>query len=408
MSLTDHLTIRFSDDEAMLLASAAAFCREQSPSARVRALTATDPGFDDAVWRQTAELGWLGIAVPERLGGAGLGLGTVATAVVEPMGRHLLATPFVSTQLALQGLLAADRAGQGDPAQAWVPRLVQGQAATVALFEDDGDWSLGHPAARAEPEAGGGWRLAGEKTLVTDAAVAAVLLVSVQAPDGALALAVLPREALPDGAVQRETVADETRRVHRLRLDGVRLPAPALVTGAAAAQAVAAIERAGWLLAAAEATGGLAGALAVVVDYLNTRSAFGRKIGSYQGLKHPTADMLVALERCRSLVAHAATLANQADQPDQAGRTGPSGPSCPADATATAELTLAARMAKAEAGDSLLWAGDRAVQFHGGFGFTYDCDAQLYLRRALWLSPWFGDAAHHRRRIADALWPLAA
>ena len=51
-------------------------------------------------------------------------------------------------------------------------------------------------------------------------------------------------------------------------------------------------------------------------------------------------------------------------------------------------------------------AGDRAVQFHGGFGFTYDCDAQLYLRRGLWLQAWFGDAAHHRRRLADRLWPL--
>ena len=62
-------------------------------------------------------------------------------------------------------------------------------------------------------------------------------------------------------------------------------------------------------------------------------------------------------------------------------------------------------MAQAEAKDGLLFAGDRAVQFHGGFGFTWECDAQLYLRRALWLQPWFGDAAHHRKRLADLMWP---
>ena len=127
--------------------------------------------------------------------------------------------------------------------------------------------------------------------------------------------------------------------------------------------------------------------LDVVVDYLNTRTTFGRKIGSYQGLKHPAADMLVGLERARSHVAHAATLLAEC-----------------ADAGAAADQAdIALRMAKAEAGDSFVFAGDRAVQFHGGFGFTWDCNAQLYLRRALWLQPWFGDAAHQRQRLADAL-----
>ena len=98
--------------------------------------------------------------------------------------------------------------------------------------------------------------------------------------------------------------------------------------------------------------------------------------------------MLVGLERSRSHVAHAATLLMDAAN---------------AGTDALAEADIALRMAKAEAGDSFVFAGDRAVQFHGGFGFTYDCDAQLYLRRALWLQPWFGDAAHQRQQLADAL-----
>jgi len=124
--------------------------------------------------------------------------------------------------------------------------------------------------------------------------------------------------------------------------------------------------------------------LALTVAYLNTRSAFGRKIGSYQALKHGCVDILIGLERARSHLYHAATLLADADG-------------------GGADAEIALRMAKAEAGDAFALAGDRAVQFHGGFGFTWDCDAQLYLRRALWLQPWFGDSAHQRKRLAERL-----
>jgi alkylation response protein AidB-like acyl-CoA dehydrogenase len=123
--------------------------------------------------------------------------------------------------------------------------------------------------------------------------------------------------------------------------------------------------------------------LDVVLDYLRTRTAFGRKIGSFQALKHTCVDILVGLERTRSHVYHAATLL-----------------------AGNEDAEVALRMAKAEAGDSFVFAGDRAVQFHGGFGFTWDCDAQLFLRRALWLQFAYGDAAHHRRRLADILLPV--
>ena len=387
--------IDFSDEQAMLLDSASAFCRARSPSATVRGLIGSPHddsiGFDRGLWAQIAQLGWLGIAVPESLGGSGLGIGHTAV-IAEPMGRHLLATPFTSTQLCIQGLLAGGSAAQQAE---WLPRLAQGGIGTVALFEDDGDWALTQPRCRAEiagtsgtsGTSGTNATLHGAKTLVTDAAVADVLLVSVML-DGAPALALLVAADLPPGHLQREVIIDETRRSSRFELNGLQVPASRLITGAPALAALQAVRNAALLLASAEAAGGIAGALAVVVDYLNTRTAFGRKIGSYQSLKHTCADILVGLERAQSHVAHAATLLTDLAEPG---------------AAAAAELAL--RMAKVEAGDSFVQAGDRAVQFHGGFGFTYDCDAQLYLRRALWLQPWFGDAAHHRRKLADALWP---
>ena len=367
--------IDFSDEQAMLLDTAEAFCREHSPFSAVRARLGTQPGHDPAVWRQMAELGWCGLAVPESLGGSGLGLAELVT-LAEPMGRHLMATPFVSSQLAIQALLAA-----GDPAlqQAWLPRLAQGAIGTVALFEDEGDWNLFAPACVAVPDEGGRLRLTGRKTLVCDAVGADLVLVSVSL-DGAPALVALSTIDLPAARLHAEIVIDETRRCAAIELDGLVVPAAAAITGEAARAALEAIRRAALLLLSAEAAGGLAGALALVVDYLNLRTAFGRKIGSYQSLKHACAEMLCGLERARSHVRHAASLL-----------------------AAGEDAEIALRMAKVEAGDSFVFAGDRAVQFHGGFGFTWECDAQLYLRRALWLQAAFGDAAHHRRRLADLL-----
>lgn len=383
MSETLNTRITFSDEQAMLLEAANNFCRDQSPSSAVRPRIATATGFDPAHWQAMVDMGWLGIAVPESFGGSGLGLGACAV-VAEPLGRHLLHTPFVATQLAIQALLAGGSAAQQT---AWLPKLATGTVGTVALFEDGGDWNLQALDSRATL-AGGSATLSGHKALVPDAGVAELLVASV-AVDGAPALVLLTQSEAA-GRLQAETVVDATRRSFGLRLDGLQVPADRLITGAAAIRALHAVRQAAWLLAAAEAAGAVNGALAVTVDYLNTRNAFGRKIGSYQGLKHGCAEILCQLERVRSHVYHAATLVD-ADPPG-----------------ANPETEVALRMAKAEAGDAAVHAGDRAVQYHGGFGFTWDCDAQLYLRRALFLQPWFGDAAHHRSALAGLLLDTSA
>ncbi len=364
--------INFSDEQAMLLETAVAFCREKSTIRAVRDLLASETGFNRSVWDEMVGLGWSGIAIPERFGGSGLSMAEVAT-IAEPMGRHLLATPFGSTQLFVQGILAGGSAAQ----QALVlPLVAQGGIGTVALVEDDGDWDLSHIEASATRE-GDQLRLSGSKTLVGDAAVAAWFLVSVRL-DGAPALVLVDGADLPAARRQAEVVIDETRRCWALDLDGFVVPASGLLSNAAAG--LRAIRDAGLLLACAEAAGGIAGVLDVTVDYLNSRSAFGRKIGSYQSLKHACADILVGLERSRSHLYHAASLfaGNQ-------------------------DAEVALRMAKAESGDVFTHAGDRAVQFHGGFGFTYECDAQLFLRRAMWLQYSFGDAGHHRRKLGELL-----
>lgn len=367
-------TMTFSDEQAMLLDTATDFCRDKFPTARVRELIGTETGFDATTWRELVDLGWTGIALPEAYGGSGLGL-AAAVPVVEPLGRYLAATPLLATQLCGAGIVA----GAGEELKTEVlPRLAAGAIGTVALFEEDGNWDL-TAAAASLAVAGDRVAVTGTKTLVPDARAADVLLVSGNL-DGAPALLLVEKKQLDATAVTRETVIDETRRSYRVTLDGVEAPLSSLIRGDAALKALAAIRDAALLLVSAEAAGGLAGTLELIVEYLNTRTAFGRKIGGFQALKHPTVDILVGLERSRSHLYHAASLLDAGE-----------------------DALVALRMAKAEVSESFAFAGDRAIQFHGGLGFTYECDAQLFLRRALWCQYAYGDAAHHRRHLAEAL-----
>lgn len=364
------LTINFTDEQSMLLDTAVEFFRDNAPVEYVRNQLATETGFDEGIWAQMAELGWLGLAVPEEFGGSGLGLAEAVT-IAEPMGRHLFAGPFTSTQLAIGALVSG---GTDAQKSAWLPRLAIGEIGTVALVEAGGDWDLSNVGCRAE-RAGNRVRLSGAKHFVSDAAVAGVIIASVSL-DGTPAFVLIEKDQLPDGAIVREVVIDETRRCYRVNLTGIEVPASSVLANAVLEK----IGRAGALLLSAEMCGGMAAALDLVVEYLNTRTQFGRQIGSYQALKHPTVDILVGLERSRSHLYHAASVID-----DQA------------------LADTAVRMAKAEASDAFAFAGDRAIQFHGGFGFTYECDAQLYLRRALWCQYQFGDALHHRKRLAQTL-----
>jgi len=367
--------IVFTPPQAMLADIANRFFLDRWPVESARQQLTSESGFDRDLWAEMAEVGWMGIAVPEELGGTGLGAVELVS-LVEPMGRHLFASPFVSTQLVIQGLLSAG-AEEGAEAlrQEWLPRLASGAIASLAAVDTDGSWELTSCTSRAEA-VGSKVVLHGSKSFVLDAEEADVFLVTATF-QGESALVVLEKSQVPEAALAREIVIDETRRSYRLSLDGIEVDGSSVVQGEAAGGAQSAIGEMALLLVSAEAVGGTAGVLDVVVDYLKTRTQFDRPIGSFQALKHPTVDILIGLERARSHLYHAATVFGEA------------------------EAEVALRMLKAEASDAFAFAGDRAVQFHGAFGFTYECDAQLFLRRALWCQSQYGDALHHRKRLAD-------
>jgi alkylation response protein AidB-like acyl-CoA dehydrogenase len=369
-----HGPLGLGEEQADLLEAASKYCEDKSSVETVRNLIEDQKGHDPATFSEMAELGWLGIALPEIYGGAGLGLAEVVP-VVEQMGRRLMAGPFLPTTLAAQLLLAA---GTEEQKSAVLPQLAGGTPATLMLAEPNSDLDAPTPQANATRKEGQ-LSLTGTKCLVVDAHVAQWAIASLNL-DGSPALVLLDRQALEACSPRREIVVDETRRSFRLDLDGVRVPETALLDPALTSAGLARIALAGALLSAAEMCGGGQSCIDYTISYLNTRKQFGRPIGSYQAPKHTTVHAHVQLEQARSHLYAAAHTFEKGEEGE-----------------------IAVRMAKAAAGPALAFAADRSIQFHGGYGFTYACDAQLYRRRAIWGESQFGDAVYQRRKLASLI-----
>jgi acyl-CoA dehydrogenase len=369
--------ITWSDEEAMLATSAAELLGQRASFDAVRAAMTTEHGYDRGLYRELAELGWLGVAVPAAYDGAEMRVGALC-GVFEAAGMRVLGSPLLATTLAAQALLVAASDAQK---RELLPALVRGEAiGSVALSEPNGCWELSSLEATAK-EVKGGYTLSGTKTFVLDGQNADLVLIAVKLAGRPVLFAVRSEEL--KARMRPEKLIDETRRSARLSLDGLRVGKDALLDGSGddATLALTHLQRTAWLLLAAEMAGGTEGVLQLTLDYLKTRKQFGKLIGSYQALKHPTTEIMCSLEQGRSLLYHAATAFDRAEPARE----------------------IALRMAKAFLGDLYAHATDRSIQFHGAIGFTWECHAQLFFRRAQWAQYTFGDGAHHRRHLADLL-----
>jgi alkylation response protein AidB-like acyl-CoA dehydrogenase len=359
----------FTEEQELLRQEVRKLLDAASPLEEVRKVVETTDGFSRALWQQIGELGWTGLTVPEAYGGAGLGWVDL-TVVLEEMGRTLLPSPFLATTLA-----AAAIADAGSEAQCrrWLPALARGSCiGTVALVEPVDRWE---PAgiALAGRARGDGFELRGEKVQVLDGLAADLFAVAFRAEDGALALALVERGA-PGLSVEATPGIDRTRRVARVRLDGVRVGPDAVLPGAALARL---FDR-GAAAVTAEAIGAAEGALRLTVAYARQRVQFDAPIGRFQAVKHPLAEIYVDVESFKSLLYYAAWCLDEGD------------PDAP----------RAVSMAKAYASEAFARIGVDAVQLHGGIGYTWEYDAQLYLKRSKWVRPSFGDAEFHYDRVA--------
>ncbi|TXH05855.1 MAG: acyl-CoA dehydrogenase [Nevskiaceae bacterium] len=372
------MNFALTDDQIMIRDAAESFLADVADSAAVRKAAADPRGYDEAAWRRIAgELGWCGIPVPEAHGG--LGLGAVELMLVqEQIGRRLLPSPFFATVCLAATVL---REVASDAAQAeFLPRIAAGALrASAPLPSDAGGWTAAASMLRATPESGH-WRLQGVAERLPDAQDAELLLLFAETADGPGLFAV-PAESQGLQVVTAEGW-DGTRRFSRVLLDAV-LPDAARIDEARRADGYARSFALAQLYVAAEQLGAAQQCLDLTVAYTATRKQFGRAIAGFQAVKHRCAEMMVRIEALRSAVYGAAAQA--------AGDAG------------VASLQLECAMAKALGSDALFACAQEAIQLHGGVGFTWEYDPQLYFKRAQASSHWLGSADALREGIAGRL-----
>lgn len=333
----------------MIADTARGFLAENATSERTRAAMAGD-GLDRALWDSfCADLGLSGIAIPEEMGGCGLGMVDYAI-VAEAAGGQVAAIPLLGHMMVARALVAGGTAQQQ---ASWLPRLIAGEALAAWVAADD------------VVERDG--RLTGVGHFVAHGALADVLLVA-----GGGGVWLVERGAA-GVRVEAHTTLDQTRPLATVTLDGAQ--AQALGDGAAAR---AAALQAGWLGLAAEALGVAQSALDRTVAYALERVQFGRVIGSFQAYKHRLADVMVEIEQARSAVYWAA---------------------CAIDEGAP-EARLAVHAAKSFCADVAFLATGTMIQLHGGIGFTWEHDAHLLFKRARSIQTMLGSGDSHREQVA--------
>jgi alkylation response protein AidB-like acyl-CoA dehydrogenase len=343
----------FSDDQKLLKEQVRKFLADKCPLKVPRRVLEGEETYAKEVWRGLAELGVLGAAIPESYGGLGLGAFELCV-VAEELGRAAAPVP-VSSSIYLVAE-AIKRFGSEAQKQKWLPKLASGEA-IGALATSEGAQPA-NPRTVKTTLAGG--KLTGVKLPVVDgeaATIAVVLANSGGSGDRALSLALVDMSASGITRARVETV-DPTRK--QARIVFAQTPAETLGALGEGWRLLEELYDAAAVILAFEQIGGAEAAMWMARDYALERQAFGRQIGSYQGIKHKLADMYIKLELARSNAYYAAMMLNDAG----------------------ADLPLAAAAARVAAIDAYTFAAQENVQTHGGIGFTWEADTQFHYRRS--------------------------
>jgi alkylation response protein AidB-like acyl-CoA dehydrogenase len=370
----------FDKEQDLLRVTTRRFLDEHQSRAQVRRVLDAPEAFDADVWRQGAELGWAAMVVPEVYGGGSVTAQPLVDLVVlaEELGRQLNPGPFVPTNVVADALT---RFGNDALATQYLPRLARGEI--TAAWCQSGDGSPApeavHVRAQRQP---GGWRLDGISRYVQGAQHAAVLLVVANRTEDEVVNLVVPR---PSAGLSDRVVSglDPTRRFAEVRFDGVVVAEGDELTDARPASG-----EGGWsivdrclavatVLQSAESVGAAEVLFEETVDYLKTRTQFGRTIASFQAIKHRLADMQIELEAMRVAAEYAALALDE--QFDAA--------------------ALAVATAGAYVDDAFAHLAGESLQLHGGIGFTWDHDVHLFVRRSKVNQVLYGNSAWHREQL---------
>jgi alkylation response protein AidB-like acyl-CoA dehydrogenase len=368
----------FTEEQEMLRAEVRKFLDSKAPLEEVRKIMETDSGYSPKLWEEMAQLGWLGLLVPEDFGGVGLGWVDL-TVLLEETGRSLYPSPLLACTLAV---IALCENGSKAQQQRWLPGLADGSRIfSVALQEADD--RLGPEGIQATSRRESGKLVvSGEKHFVPFATAAQHFIVAFRNGEqpNDVSLAVIDRDA--DGVEVVETRSiDTTKRFGVLTLSDVAIADDCVLGESSPADwpAIARLFDHAAASVTAEAVGAAEGGHALIVEYAKQRVQFGSLIGRYQGVKHPLAEMYVDIESIKSLLYYAAWCLDESQE----------------------EAALYVSMSKAYMSDAFTRIGIDGIELHGALGYTWEYDAQLYLKRSKWVKSAYGGSDHHYGRVAD-------
>ena len=345
-----------------------------------RAYRAEPDGWSRTLWAQYAEVGLLGLPFAEDYGGVGGGPIEVML-VMEPFGRVLALEPYLAT-VVLSGT-ALRLAGSEAQKSAILQQIAEGgMILAFAHGERQARYDLTDVLTTAKPERGG-WLLDGAKSVVLHGDSAQRLVISARTSgerDDPAGITLFIVDAGANGVARRAYPMRDGTRAAEISLSGVEVGEEDVLGEVGAAFPV--IERvveAGIAATAAEAVGAMETMQAMTLEYLKTRQQFGRSIGDNQALQHRATEMLMELERGRSMAMLAAMMVEEPD---------------------AAERAHNIAMAKVGVGQASKFVSQNAIQLHGGIGMTEEYAVGHYFRRCMVIEHTFGDTAYHLSRLA--------
>lgn len=374
------MDFNFSEDTVMLKNNAERFLKEKCTSSFVKDMIKDEKGFSPAMWKEMADLGWLGLIHDEKYGGLAMSFFDLFVLFNE-IGKVLLPSPFFCSAI-LAGL-AIHEAGNEKIKESDLPSIIQGERIfTLALLDEQGRYDLDGSTLEARGAADGSYTLNGTRLMVPFAHVADAILVCAAVKEskagGATLFKVQPKKNAPT-LMPLDTITAE--KTFAVVFDQVKVPAENVIgaVGKGATYLKQVLSRAS-LLKCAEMVGGLEKVLEMTVEYAKQRHQFGRPLGSLQVIQHYLADM-ATLQMTSWLAAYqAATLLSE-------------GLSCEKEIS----------MAKAWISDAYKKATWTAHQIHGGIGFSEEHHLHLYYKHAKACELAFGDSTVHRGRVAEAM-----
>ena len=373
--MTQARDFGFGEEQEMLKDSARRFMEDNEPLLALRKTIAgtEDPYFgkerpgsyDTEAWHEMVALGWTALAVPEDAGGVGMNLVT-AVAVAEEVGRAAMPTPLTSTMQTTFVLCEAATPA----ATSRLQKIAEGKSATLATYGKAGS----HEPEQTDVTASDG-ALNGTSYYVQDLQKVDFLIVAAKQGSAVKLYAV---DVGADGInAEPDRIVDLTRDQGRVTFNNVSAECISEDGAATLHKALPAI----LTLVAADIAGGCEWLLQATAEYAKIRVQFDRPIGFFQAVKHPVVNMMILADQTRSLVYAAA---------------------CAYD-TEPATAHRAAHLAKSNASDSAEFCANRATQLHGGIGFTWAHDVQIYHKRLIHSQHLYGDGTWQREKASQYL-----